>query len=95
MIRERLSPFKKGEQNGAGLINVGIYVIDHSVITEIPAGKQVSLEENVFPQYLGHSLRGFLTEGFFIDIGIPWDYERAQKLLPVISSNSFNGKQTI
>jgi NDP-sugar pyrophosphorylase family protein len=91
---EIISFKEKGEQNGAGFINAGIYVIDHSVITKIPIGKQLSLEQDVFPQYLGHSLHGFLTDGCFIDIGIPIDYERAQKLLPAISNNSFNGKQT-
>lgn len=90
-----ITSFKeKGDQNGAGLINAGIYVIDHRVITGIPPGKKVSLEQDVFPQYVGHSLHGFLTEGCFIDIGIPMDYERAQIILPARAINSFEGKRT-
>jgi D-glycero-alpha-D-manno-heptose 1-phosphate guanylyltransferase len=79
---------EKGQKNGPGLINAGIYILDRSVIKVIPVSKHLSLERDVFPQYIGHSLRGFLTEGFFIDIGSPMDYERAQRLLPPISSNS-------
>ncbi len=79
---------EKGEKKGAGLINAGIYVLDRTTIENIPASKQLSLEKDIFPQYLGHSLRGFLTEGFFIDIGSPEDYVRAQKQMPVISASA-------
>jgi len=86
---------EKGEKTGAGLINAGIYVLDRSIIRNIPERKQLSLERDIFPQYIGHSIRGFLTEGFFIDIGNPRDYERAQELMPAIADNASPGKRTV
>jgi D-glycero-alpha-D-manno-heptose 1-phosphate guanylyltransferase len=79
---------EKGEEKGAGLINAGIYVLDYGVIKIIPPDTQLSLERDVFPLYLGQSLHGFMTDGFFIDIGIPGDYARAKEILPNILNNS-------
>lgn len=92
---EIISFKEKGEQNEAGWINAGIYVLDHSTIAKINPGKNLSLEQGVFPHYLGHSLRGFATDGCFIDIGIPADYERAQTLLPALENNSVRAKRTL
>jgi D-glycero-alpha-D-manno-heptose 1-phosphate guanylyltransferase len=78
---------EKNGMHSAGLINAGLYIIDRSVIANIPDGKKMSLELDLFPRYLGNALYGFPTDGFFIDIGIPEDYEKAQTLLPAISDN--------
>ena len=41
----------------------------------IPAGV-VSLEREVLPTLVGDGLFGFVTEGLFVDIGVPDDYRR-------------------
>jgi len=60
------------------LINGGVYVLQRRLLDSIPARKPVSLEKQIFPRLMGGKLYGFVTSGFFIDIGVPADYARAQ-----------------
>lgn len=71
---------EKGPHKGPGYINGGIYLIKKSVFEE-PWPTVFSLEKSVFPKYIGRGLYGFFHEGFFIDIGTPTSYEKAQQLL--------------
>ncbi|HZQ18949.1 MAG TPA: nucleotidyltransferase family protein [Terriglobales bacterium] len=64
------------------LINGGVYLLQKSFLELIPAGKAVSIERDIFPCLTDGRLRGFVTESYFIDIGIPADYNRAQAELP-------------
>ena len=61
----------------AGEINGGIYVMKKSLIAEIPEGKQ-SLEQDCIPKGLSEGKRifGLPFEGYFMDIGIPKDYQQ-------------------
>jgi len=61
-----------------GWINAGIYLINRSLLHEIPAGKISSLERDYFPPWINRGLRGFTTEGPFIDIGTPESYASAE-----------------
>lgn len=64
-----------------GKINAGIYVIKREMLAFIPDGK-CSIERDVFPQWLAtHNVRGWVTDGEFIDIGIPTDYERSHDFM--------------
>ncbi|MCD6468888.1 MAG: nucleotidyltransferase family protein [Thermoplasmata archaeon] len=69
---------EKGESSGSKLINGGIYVLDRKVFDYIPEGK-VSLEREVFPKLIGRKFYGVPVKGYFIDIGIPEDYERLRR----------------
>jgi len=62
-----------------GLINGGVYVISkHTPIFE-GLGEKFSFETAVLePQCSRHELLGVVQNGYFIDIGIPEDYKRAQ-----------------
>jgi D-glycero-alpha-D-manno-heptose 1-phosphate guanylyltransferase len=62
----------------AGLINGGIYVLTREVLGMIPPAQVCSLEREVFPALIGRNLYGRPFRGFFIDIGVPADYERLQ-----------------
>lgn len=70
---------EKGEQ-GAGTINAGIYLISRSLLEEIPEGKTVSLEREVFPSWVERGvLHGYsAVVSRFIDIGTPETYSEAQ-----------------
>ncbi len=74
-FRERPTP------GSPGLINGGIYRLDRRIVDRTAA--VCSLERDVLPG-LAHDglLRGTESEGWFIDIGIPPDLERAQAELP-------------
>lgn len=64
-----------------GPVNAGIYVIDKSVLDDI-ATLPASLEQEVFPGLAkSGALRGTAYRGYFIDIGIPDDFARADREL--------------
>jgi D,D-heptose 1,7-bisphosphate phosphatase len=65
-----------------GPINSGVYCVDRDVIGLIDT-VPCSLEQVIFPRLAGQAhLRATLYDGFFIDIGVPADFERAQSELP-------------
>lgn len=66
-----------GGQPLAGEINGGIYVMKKSLIAEISEGKQ-SLEQDCIPKWLSEGKRifGLPFDGYFMDIGIPKDYQQ-------------------
>lgn len=69
------------------LINAGIYALDRGILNHIPpAPPAVSFERDVLPGLIGRGLFGFVSDGFFIDIGVPEDYQRAQTEIPLRSS---------
>ncbi len=60
-------------------INAGLYMIDRTTLAQIPADRPVSLEREVLPSFIGRGLSGALFEAaYFVDIGVPDDYRRAQ-----------------
>jgi mannose-1-phosphate guanylyltransferase len=58
-------------------INAGAYVLERSVVDEIPAGRAVSFEREVFPKLVGNGLYGYSAAGYWIDIGTPERYLEA------------------
>jgi D-glycero-D-manno-heptose 1,7-bisphosphate phosphatase len=74
---DRVRCFIAPGQGATGPVNAGVYVIDRSIIAGInhlPA----SLEQDVFPQLAAAGdMRGTAYRGYFIDIGIPEDFVRA------------------
>ncbi len=60
------------------LINSGLYIIERPLLDLIPADRPVSLEREVIPALVGEGVRGVPFDGYFIDIGVPKDYARAQ-----------------
>jgi D-glycero-alpha-D-manno-heptose 1-phosphate guanylyltransferase len=76
------TPSKARKRQRLQLINGGIYLLERSFFDTIPPGRAVSLEKEMFPRLLDRKLYGFPTNGYFIDIGIPEDFEKAQTELP-------------
>lgn len=67
---------------GPGLVNGGIYWLDRAILEHIPT-PPCSLEADVLaPLARAGRLGGRAYDGFFIDIGVPEDYRRAQEELP-------------
>lgn len=63
-----------------GYINGGIYDMSRHALERFP--ERFSLENDGFPDmFRKGQLKGFLAKGFFIDIGVPEDYMRAQTIL--------------
>jgi len=69
---------EKGSVAGRGWINAGVYLLERELLQLIPAGRAVSLEQEMFPAWLGHGMYGFRSGGRFLDIGTPESYASAE-----------------
>jgi mannose-1-phosphate guanylyltransferase len=58
-------------------INAGAYLLERSVLDEIPPDRAVSIEREVFPRLIGNGLYGIRLDGYWIDIGTPDRYLEA------------------
>jgi len=82
MTGGRIEAFLEKGAAGPGLINAGCYVFPKNALDSFPAGEPFSLESEFFmPNLQAIQFNGFVTDGLFIDIGIPSDYELAQTML--------------
>jgi mannose-1-phosphate guanylyltransferase len=65
---------------GKQYVNAGIYLADPRIFSGVPLGVQLSLETDLFPQWLaeGKHLQAFVHPGQCIDIGTPERYQSAQ-----------------
>ena len=69
------------EQAPSNWINAGCYALNPEILNTIPEGK-VSIERQVFPKLAAQNkLKGYKYHGDWIDIGVPSDYLRADKLI--------------
>jgi D-glycero-alpha-D-manno-heptose 1-phosphate guanylyltransferase len=81
LIRE----FREKGEVGAGYINAGVYLIQPHLFAHYPLPKQFSFEKDFLFPYLDMLRpRAFIANDYFIDIGIPEDYARAQAELPLL-----------
>jgi D,D-heptose 1,7-bisphosphate phosphatase len=74
---DRVRSFIAPGQGAAGPVNAGVYVIDRTILTRV-GGLPASLEQDVFPALAAAgAMTGTPYHGYFIDIGIPEDFVRA------------------
>jgi D,D-heptose 1,7-bisphosphate phosphatase len=72
---------ERGEPGRTGLINGGVYLLRKDVLGGVPP--VCSLERDVLPGLAQAArLQALVSDGYFIDIGIPEDLERARTELP-------------
>lgn len=78
----RVAAFRGPETGPGGPINAGVYLMSRAVLDHV--GKPpVSLEGDIFPQLAAEgALTAHLADGYFIDIGVPADFARAQTEVP-------------
>ncbi len=74
---------EKDPAGGEGLINGGIYRLQRSLLDSWPLGQPFSFEKEVM-QPLRETFRAYRSDTYFIDIGVPDDYRRAQEELPAL-----------
>ena len=82
----RITAFlEKRPERAAGYINAGVYLLRRAMLEQIPSGPS-SIERDVFPVWLKErAIMGWVTDGAFIDIGIPSDYERSHEFMARVS----------
>lgn len=73
---------EKSAESKAGLINAGIYFINKSIWKYAPKEAKFSFEKNILEGHI-NTIRAtyYKTEDYFIDIGIPDSYARANREL--------------
>nr|WP_235831515.1 NDP-sugar synthase [Gordonia zhaorongruii] len=75
----RVSAFlEKTQDPPTNQINAGTYVFNRDVIGEIPAGRSVSVEREVFPSILaaGRHIHAHVDAAYWRDMGTPEDFVR-------------------
>ncbi len=81
----RIVGFEEKRHRDEGLINGGIYLINKNIFEQsflkaAPLPVKFSFETDFLQPYVQQmQVHSFVSEGYFIDIGIPEDYQRAQK----------------
>lgn len=70
---------EKNEIAGAGLINAGVYFMEKVFLMEPHFRGKFSIEHDCFERYYMMSrMYGLPSDAYFLDIGIPEDYTKAQ-----------------
>ncbi|HJR77974.1 MAG TPA: nucleotidyltransferase family protein [Nitrospiraceae bacterium] len=68
---------------GGGYINAGVYLLPRRILEHDDLPEIFSFERDFLAPRIQHVRpRAFVMSGYFIDIGVPRDYQRAQKELP-------------
>lgn len=70
--------FKEKQFVEKGLINGGIYFLKASLFNDFKSGQKFSFEQDLMEKEVGRKrISGFVSDTYFIDIGIPDDYSQA------------------
>lgn len=70
---------EKTSERHSGWVNAGIYLIDRSLVENIPDGRVFSLEYDMFPAWIGRGLYGCKSGGTVLDIGTPENLAAAEQ----------------
>ncbi|MBR1792275.1 MAG: nucleotidyltransferase family protein [Bacteroidales bacterium] len=82
-----VSFLEKNATTEAGFINGGIYVLNKSLFEGFRLGDRFSFETDILQsRYSQTPFFGYSSNAYFIDIGIPEDYYRAQEEFPRVYS---------
>jgi D-glycero-alpha-D-manno-heptose 1-phosphate guanylyltransferase len=75
--------FMAGGARGPGIINLGTYLVSPRLFADAGWPEVFSFEREFLPLMAGRrQIRAFETQGWFVDIGVPEDFDRAQMELP-------------
>ena len=79
----RISSFVEKKAQATGLINGGIYALRVDALLSQSLPEKFSFENDFLEkEFVKGKIFGQPQDGYFIDIGVPEDYERAQRELP-------------
>ena len=79
--------FAEKGRSGPGLINAGVYVLQADVFASFGLSGRFALEADLLQRHCaGLAPRAWVTDAYFIDIGVPQDFDRAQSELPALTA---------
>lgn len=77
---QRIESFKEKQHYEEGLINGGVYALNVNAFLELPFDEKFSFEKDYLEKYYTQqNMFGLVQDEYFIDIGIPSDFERANQ----------------
>lgn len=82
-VNHRVVCFSEKGQRETGNINGGIYILKQNMLEKYKLEEAFSFETFICQRVLELIMFGFVSEGYFIDIGIPEDYLKAQDELEI------------
>jgi D-glycero-alpha-D-manno-heptose 1-phosphate guanylyltransferase len=90
---DRVAGFEeKSLAGGAGWVNAGIYLLDPSLLTQVPVAPAIaSLERDVLPRLAGRGLLAHRSPGPFLDIGTPAAYAEADAFFGALGGRAAAG----
>jgi mannose-1-phosphate guanylyltransferase len=75
MLVHRFIEKPAADEVTTNLVNAGVYVLEPEVMDMIPAGREVSIEREIFPELQDSGrLRAHITSSYWRDIGTPRSY---------------------
>ncbi|MBP1991145.1 nucleotidyltransferase family protein [Paenibacillus eucommiae] len=78
----RVVKFNEKQPAATGKINGGIYLLKRYIFKQLDLPEKFSFESDFMQVYYDKlEFFGYISDGYFIDIGIPEDYYKAQKEL--------------
>ncbi len=81
---DRIKRFQEKPDPGeafSDLANAGHYILEPDVLDRIPAGRKVSMEDEIFPKLLDDGLYSYRFEGYWVDCGRPSSFFKAHNIL--------------
>ncbi|MGE5329790.1 MAG: nucleotidyltransferase family protein [Deltaproteobacteria bacterium] len=82
VVGERIINFNEKKYKKYGYINGGIYITNPCLFNDLDLPDKFSIENDFFPNQLQRLKFGsYISNTYFIDIGIPEDYEKAKREL--------------
>lgn len=77
---------EKNQATGKGLINGGIYAINKTLFSKVNLQGKFSFEKEIMESFYDRlDFYGLAFNSYFIDIGVPEDYSRAQLEFPQLN----------
>ncbi|MFV0417113.1 MAG: nucleotidyltransferase family protein [Dysgonomonas sp.] len=78
--QQRIISFNEKQYRKEGLINGGIYIVNTELFEKIDLPEKFSFEKDIMESHIhGLGIYGSEQDHYFIDIGIPSDFEKANK----------------
>jgi D-glycero-alpha-D-manno-heptose 1-phosphate guanylyltransferase len=82
VYKQVITAFSEKRQNSSGLINGGVYALSIPAFLQKSFPRSFSFEKDYLEKEVsGHQILGMVSDAYFIDIGIPEEYQRAQEEL--------------
>ena len=81
----KIEKFAEKNSNGPGIINGGVYIFPKKILEKYPLHTNFSIESELSKNLTKNNhAQAIVSDGYFIDIGVPEDYKRAQTELKKI-----------